>query len=117
MDKNEIGEILEEIATLLELQGANPFRVRAYRNAARSLRNTEKSLSELIEQNGLIALEGIGEDLAEKIKTLALKKRLPFYEKLKKSIPKGILELIQIQGLGPKKVNSLYRKLKIKSIE
>ncbi|MBM3184024.1 MAG: DNA polymerase/3'-5' exonuclease PolX [Chlamydiae bacterium] len=117
MDKNEIAQILEEIATLLEIQDANPFRVRAYRNAARSLRNTERSLSDLIAKNALVELEGIGKDLAEKITTLAKKKKLPFYEELKKSIPKVILELIQIQGLGPKKANILYQKLKIHSVE
>jgi len=117
MDKSEIAAIFEEIAILLELQGANPFRVRAYRNAARSLLNSDKSLKELIQEGKLTELAGIGDDLAEKITTLALKKRLPFYEKLKKSTPKGILKLIQIQGLGPKKVKALYEKLKIQTVE
>ncbi len=117
MDKSKIAEVLEEIAVLLELQGANPFRIRAYRNAARSLLNTDRNLKDLIQEKKLTDLEGIGKDLAEKITLLATKKRLPFYEKLKKSTPQGILKLIQIPGLGPKKVKTLYQKLRIQSIK
>ena len=117
MDKNEIAAIFEEIANLLELKGANPFRIRAYRNAARSLLNSDKSLKDLIAEGALTDLAGIGDDLAEKITLLAKKKRLPFYEKLKKSTPKGILKLIQVHGLGPKKVKAIYQKLKIQTIE
>ena len=117
MDKQEIARIFEEIATLLELKGANPFRVRAYRNAARSLLNSDRSLNDLIKSGELAELSGIGDDLAQKITLLATKKRLPFYEKLKKSTPKGILKLIQVHGLGPKKVKALYQKLKIQTIE
>ena len=117
MDKNEIAAILEEIANLLELKGANPFRVRAYRNAARSLLNSDKSLKDLINEGALTDLAGIGDDLAEKITALATKKKLPFYEKLKSSTPKGILKLIQVHGLGPKKVKAIYQKLKIQTIE
>src|SRR5271170_4333970 len=117
MDKNEIAAILEEIANLLELKGANPFRVRAYRNAARSLLNSDKNLKDLIAEGLLTDLAGIGDDLAEKITILATKKKLPFYEKLKKSTPKGILKLIQVHGLGPKKVKAIYQKLKVETIE
>lgn len=117
MDKNEVAAIFEEIANLLELKGANPFRVRAYRNAARSLLNSDQSLKDLIAEGALTDLAGIGDDLAEKITTLAKKKRLPFYEKLKKSTPKGVLKLIQVHGLGPKKVKTIYQKLKIQTIE
>jgi DNA polymerase (family 10) len=117
MDKSEIATVFEEIASLLELQGANPFRVRAYRNAARSLMNSDKSVKELLAEGALTKLAGIGDDLAEKITTLASKKRLPFYEKLKKSTPKGILKLIQVHGLGPKKVKEIYRKLRVQTIE
>lgn len=117
MDKSEIAAVLEEIANLLELKGANPFRVRAYRNAARSLLNSDKNLKDLIAEGLLTELAGIGDDLAEKITILATKKKLPFYEKLKKSTPKGILKLIQIHGLGPKKVKAIYQKLKVETIE
>lgn len=117
MDKNEIAKIFEEIADLLELQGENPFKVRAYRTAARSLLNFEGNLKLLVKEEKLTDLEGIGEHIAEKIAELVKNGRLPYYEKLKKSIPAGMLELIQIHGLGPKKVKTLYQKLKIHTIK
>lgn len=116
MDKAEIAQILEEIATLLELKGENPFRVRAYRNGARALLNMDEDLEHVIDEKRLTEFEGIGDHLAQKITILYRKKRLPYYEKLKKSMPPGVLKLLQVQGLGPKKVIALYKKLKIKTI-
>ena len=116
MDKNEIARIFEDIATLLELKAANPFRIRAYRNGARAILSLDEDLETVVEEGRLTELEGIGDDLAEKITTLVTKRRLPFYEKLKKSIPKGMLEMMQVHGLGGKKIKVIYAKLKIKSI-
>jgi DNA polymerase (family 10) len=116
MDKNEIAAIFEEIATLLELKAENPFRIRAYRNAARALLSLDEDLSVVVKEKRLTELEGIGADLAEKITLLATKGRLPFYEKLKRSIPRGVVEMMQVHGLGGKKIKILYEKLKIKSI-
>ena len=117
MDKHQIAEIFEEIALLLEMKDENPFRIRAYRNAARSLLNTEKDLKKLIKEDALTELEGIGQDLAEKIETLAIKERLPFYDKLKKSVPKAVLRLREVHGLGAKKIKILYTKLKLETAE
>jgi DNA polymerase (family X) len=117
MNKDEIVRILEEIADLLELKGENPFKVRAYRNAARSLLNIEKDIKEVVTDKTLTSYQGVGKSLADKISALVLKGRLPYYEKLKRSIPRGLLELLQVQGLGPKKVQILYQKLRIHSIE
>lgn len=116
MDKKQIAEILEEIALLLELKGENPFRVRAYRNGARALLNLDEDLQTIIREKRLTEIEGIGEHLAEKIEELVSKGRLPYYERLRKSLPAGLLELIQLQGLGPRKVKALYKQLKIKSL-
>lgn len=116
VDKKEIAEIFEEIATLLELKQANPFRIRAYRNGARAILGLDEDLETVIREKRLTELEGIGDDLADKITTLAAKGRLPFYEKLKKSIPSGLLEMMQVHGLGSKKIKLLYSKLKIKSV-
>lgn len=110
MDKHQIIEILNEIADILELKQENAFRIRAYRNAARTLENLSESLEKLIKEQRVQELEGIGEDLAEKISTLFTKGNLPFYNQLKKKIPKGLLELLDIEGLGPKKVMALYKK-------
>lgn len=116
MNKDQIVQILEEIADLLELKGENPFKVRAYRNAARSLLNMEKDIRDVVEDQTLTEYQGIGESIADKITTFVRKGRLPYYERLKRAIPKGLLELMQVQGMGPKKVQTLYKKLRIKSI-
>jgi DNA polymerase (family 10) len=117
MDKHEIARILDEIGVLLDLQGENPFKVRAYRNAARALENLEEDLEALIEEERLEEIAGIGAHTAEKITALFKTGHLPYYEKLKKSVPAGLLELLKIPGLGGKKVKTLYEKLKIRSLE
>ena len=117
MDKNEIANIFEEIALLLELKGENPFRIRAYRNAARAVLSLDEDLKTVALEKRLTSLEGIGDDLADKITTLVKTGRLPFYEKLKKSIPSGLVEMMRVHGLGGKKIKTLYEKLKIKSID
>lgn len=117
MNKKEIAEVLEEIATLLELKGENPFRVRAYRNGARAVLSIEEDLADAIEKGTLTEYEGIGDHLAQKITKLYQTGRLPEYERLKKATPPGLLQLMQVQGLGPKKVKALYQKLKIRTLE
>ncbi|MBS0616313.1 MAG: DNA polymerase/3'-5' exonuclease PolX [Verrucomicrobia bacterium] len=116
MDKHEVARILDEIAILLELKGENPFRVRAYTRAARTLESIDEELDTLVEEKRLDALPGIGEGIAEKIAILVKTGRLPYLEKLKKSTPPGLLELLKIPGLGAKKVKILYEKLKIKTV-
>ncbi len=116
MKREEIAEILEEMAELLELKGENPFRIRAYRNGARALRNLDADLEQLIKEKKLTEIEGIGDHLAQKISELFLKGRLSEYEKLKRGTPQALLELLQVPGLGPKKVQTLYKKLKIRSL-
>lgn len=117
MDKHDVAHLFDEIAILLELQGENPFKVRAYHNAARSLENLEEELEGVIKENRLQDLPGIGESLAEKIATLVLTGHLPYYEELKKSLPEGLLKLLKIPGLGAKKVKALYDELGIKSVD
>lgn len=115
-DKRAVARVFEEIALFLELKGENPFRIRAYRNGARAILNMDEDLYTVVREERLTDLEGIGDDLAEKITTLVLKGRLPFYEKLKKSIPSGLLELMSVQGLGSKKIKQLYDKLRIRTL-
>lgn len=117
LDKQQIAAIFEEIALLLEIQGENPFKVRAYYNAARSLLNLDEALSKVIQEGRLTELEGIGKDLAEKIVQLANTGHLERYEKLKQATPPGLLEMMRVQGLGPKKVKLLYDKMGIQSLE
>ncbi len=113
MDNDQVAAILDEIATLLELQGENPFRCQAYRNAARAIQQMEGRLSELIAAGKLIEIRGIGDTLQEKITALVLSGRLPFYDDLKSKIPTGLVEMLRIPAVGPKKVKALFDQLGI----
>jgi DNA polymerase (family X) len=117
MDKQEIARILNEIATLLELKGENPFRCNAYRNAARALEQLEEELTIVIKEDRLAEIPGIGETLREKITILVTSGALPFYEDLKKQTPVGLVEMLRLPGVGPKKVKFLYEQLKIDCLD
>ena len=116
MNKQEVSEILEEIATLLELKGENPFKSRAYANAARIIASLETDLSEAVRTEELRKVRGIGEALFEKIRELVTTGRLAYYEELKSSIPSGLFEIIQIPGLGPKRAKLIYDKLGVATV-
>jgi DNA polymerase (family 10) len=117
MTKNEIADILIQIGTLLELKGENPFKVRAYQAGARAIEAIEESeLARLIAAGELESVKGIGEALARKIGELHVTGRLEFYEKLRASIAPGLIEMLEIPGLGPKKIKALHEKLDIASI-
>ena len=117
MNKDQVVEILAEIGVLLELKGENPFKNRAYANAARTLESLPESLEKLVAEGRLGEVKGIGEALQEKITTLVTTGALPYYEELKASLPAALLEMLQIPGLGPKKVKKLYGELAVESIE
>ncbi len=116
MDKTEIIQVLEEIGTLLELKGDNPFKIRAYHNAARSLESCSEDLEKLAQEKRLQELPGIGKDLSEKITELFKTGKLPYLTELRKSFPADLPNLLKIPGLGPKKVKALYEKLGIHSV-
>src|ERR1700722_5317077 len=116
MDKDQVAEILNEIGVLLELKGENPFKTRAYANAARALESLSEPLDKLVAEERLGEIKGIGEALQLKITTLVTTGKLPYYEELKASLPAGLMEMLQIPGVGPKKVKALYEKLNIKSV-
>src|SRR5262245_10182860 len=117
MDKEQVAAILDEIGTLLEVQGENPFRCRAYSNAARIVEQLEVPLPDLVAAGKLGEVPGIGDTLREKITTLVTTGRLPFYEDLKKKIPAGVVQMLRIQGMGPKKAKALYDQLGIDSLD
>src|SRR6266571_5344201 len=117
MTKAEIAEVLEQIATLLELKGENPFKIRAYANAARSIETFGGGLPDLQDEEALAKIPGIGKSIAEKIKELAATGTLKYLEELRAEFPAAILELFSISGLGAKKIKALYENLKISSIE
>ena len=117
MDKDRVAEILIEIGTLLELKGENPFKTRAYENAARALESLTEPLQKLVAENRLAEIEGIGEGIQKKITELVTTGKLAYYDGLKASIPPGLVEMLQIPGLGPKKVKALNEKLGIETID
>jgi DNA polymerase (family 10) len=111
-----IGAILQEIALLLELKSENPFKIKAYANAARSIETLEEDLKSIIQAGRLKEIKGIGETIEKQITELVNTGRSPFHEELKGSIPSGLLEMLKIPGLGPKKVRTLFDTLDIKTI-
>ncbi|HLG21922.1 MAG TPA: DNA polymerase/3'-5' exonuclease PolX [Candidatus Manganitrophaceae bacterium] len=116
MNKEEIIRILEESAVLLELKGESPFKCQAYINAARALALFENDLTEGVRSRSLLERQGIGKAMFEKISEWVTTGRLNSYEELKRSTPSGLLEMLKIKGLGPKKVRMIYEKLGISDL-
>ena len=117
MDKKDIVEVLERIGTMMEIKGENPFKVRAYFSGARTLQTMEEDLGTIIEEERLGDVPGIGKALTEKIETLFATGELEFYDNLLASVPPGLLDLLDIPGLGGKKIKALHEQLEIDSIE
>ena len=117
MDKKDIVEVLERIGTMMEIKGENPFKVRAYFSGARTLQTMEEDLGTVIGEERLGDVPGIGKALTEKIETLFATGELEFYDKLLASVPPGLLDLLDIPGLGGKKIKALHEQLEIDSIE
>src|SRR6266566_2327648 len=117
MQNPDIARLFDEVADLLEIQDANPFRVRAYRNAARTIRDFPEPITDLVRAGtkDLTDIAGIGDDLAEKITEIVTTGELPLRKQLASKLPAGLLDLLRIPGLGPKRVKLLYKKLKVKS--
>jgi len=114
----DIAAIFEEIAELLEIQNENPFRIRAYRNAARQVEGMGVALADMVAKDeDLTELPGIGDDLAAKIQEIVATGQCQALQKLRKQVPPSMTELLRIPGLGPKRVRMLYDRLKIKSID
>ncbi|WP_221031712.1 DNA polymerase/3'-5' exonuclease PolX [Actomonas aquatica] len=118
MTKNEIAEILEEIGVLLELKGENPFKIRAYGSGARVLESLESDeFEQLVADGKLDSVKGIGAALAQKIGELHETGALGFYDKLKASIAPGLVEMLEVPGLGAKKIKAIHEKLGIDTME
>jgi DNA polymerase (family 10) len=114
----DIAVIFDEIADLLEIEGENPFRIRAYRNTARTLRDLGREITNMLEQGeDLTELPGIGEDLAAKIQEIVATGTTPLLGKLRKKVPPALTELLHLPGLGPKRVKALYHELDIHTLE
>ncbi|HEC25634.1 MAG TPA: DNA polymerase/3'-5' exonuclease PolX [bacterium] len=116
MTNSEIAGIFEKIAEILEIKDENPFKIRAYLNASGIISRMSENLTDIL-GGGQIDIPGIGKDLFSKIKEIVNTGHLVYYDELANSIPPGILELVGLHGLGPRKANFLYRNLNIKSID
>jgi len=115
---SDIADIFNQTADLLEIRGENPFRIRAYRNAARTIQSLSKNVSQLLSEDGdLTKYPGIGKDLAGKIEELVRTGSFKLLTKLKKQVPEELSELMNISGLGAKRVAKIYRELDISSLD
>src|SRR5258706_13911309 len=116
MESARIAQVLSEMGTLLEVRGENPFRCRAYHNAAQTLKGLPSDLSDMIADGRLAETPGIGETMFSKIVQLATTGQLPAYDDLRRATPPGLVALLRVPGLGPKKIKALHDELKIESL-
>jgi len=112
-----IAKMFSEIADLLELKEENPFKIRAYRNAALTLENLREDINEIAQRDELTKLPGIGKDLSERIKEFLNTHKMKVYEELKKEVPQVLLKMKSIPGVGPKRALLIQKKLKIKNMD
>jgi len=117
LDKRVVAGALEEIALLLEIEGVNRFKTRAYTNAARAIESLERDLGEVVAQDELTTIPGVGKAIEDKIRVLVTTGRLPYLEDLRARVPLGLRDLLRVPGLGPKRVKDLYEKLGVKSLD
>ncbi len=119
MDNAAIAAVFEELAELLEFRGENPFRIRAYQNGARAIRDLDEPIRHIATdpQRDLSALAGIGKTLAEKIQTLLATGSLPQLIELRAAVPEVVIAMARIPGLGAKKASKLHEELKISSLD
>mgnify|MGYP001585929513 CR=1 FL=1 len=119
MKNEEVARILYEIAGMLDIRGGNRFKPIAFRAAARSVETLPISIVEIYKKDGLKGLDGIpavGKSISEHLKEIIETGKSSYYEKLRKSIPENVSSLMNIPGLGPKKIKKLYEKLGIKTL-
>src|SRR5437899_7764365 len=117
MDKDQVAAVLVNIATLLELKDENPFKTRAYTNAARALEGLSEPLDKIIADEKLGEIKGIGESMQKKIRELVTTGKLAYYEELKAATPPGLVAMLDIPGLGPKKIKAMHDELGIETVE
>jgi len=118
LENPEIARIFEEVADILEIQGANPFRIRAYRNATRTVETLTTPLRKWVEENRpLTDLPGIGKEMANHIREMVETGTLGFRDELLAEVPRSLIELMRLPGLGPKKAKKIHDDLQISSVE
>ena len=116
ISKEHVAQVLEHIATMLELKGENVFKIRAYQNAARAMETFGGNLQKAVGEATLATVPGIGKAIAEKITELVVTGNLSYYNILKAEFPPGIFDMFGIPGMGPKKIQAVWQKLGIVAI-
>jgi DNA polymerase (family X) len=117
MSRNtEIADIFDRIADSLDILEENPFKIRAYRNASRNLRELAEDVKDITEREELSKIPGIGKDLAEKIREYIANGKIKYYEELNKKVPRELVDLLAIRGLGPKMLSKLFKELSVKAL-
>jgi DNA polymerase (family X) len=117
MNRKLIAHLLEECGTLLELQGANPFRCNAYRNAGRAIQQYDGDLEGVLERDELEKIRGIGKNMAEHVKEIVATGRLAYHYQLVETTPTGLVEMLGIPGFGSKRIKQVYDELQISTID
>ncbi len=114
--KKDVARVLNEIGSLLELQGENVFKARAYYNAARTIETLTEDIADLVESGNISEVKGVGKALSEKISELVRTGKLEYYETLRSRVPAGLFHMLEIPGLGPKKVRKIWQDLGISTV-
>jgi DNA polymerase (family X) len=116
MQAEDVARMLDEMGTLLELKGENPFRCRAYHTGADAVRGIGGDLDELVASGKLTDVPGIGEAIRDKVVQVVTTGRMSALEELREEMPSGLVALLRVPGLGPKKIKALHQSLKIESL-
>jgi DNA polymerase (family 10) len=115
---SDVADIFKRVADLLEIEGANPFRVRAYRNAARTVETLSKNIGDMVEnEEDLTALDGVGEDMAAKIEEIVKTGDLEQLEEIESRVPPALGDMLDITGLGPKRVEKIHKALGVNDLD
>lgn len=117
MKNSEIAQIFRDFAKILEIKGDNPFKIRAYERASQNIEGLSEDIEKFTQEERLTDIPGVGKDLSEKIAEYVKTGKIKAFDELKKSIPEGLLELLNIPSVGPKTAKLLYEKLKIKNLK
>lgn len=117
MDNRNYARILEEIAALMQIDGANPFRVRAFENAAGTIAAHPEPIEDILDTGDVTDLDGIGEGIAGELEQIRTTGSSPHRDELLERLPAGLLDLLQVQGLGPKRIRKLYDELQIADLD
>jgi len=116
-DNSEVARTLDEIADMLEILGENIFKINAYRRASENIRSLGRDLSVMVEEGSLGSIEGVGKAIAEKITELVTTGRLEYYDRLAEKVPTGLLDMLEVPELGPKRVRAIWEKLGVRDLD